>query len=166
MDAIFKRRSIRKYKPIKISEDMIENLLRAGMCAPSAVNQKPWEFIVIEDRETLHTLADKHPYGKMLHNSPLCICVCAKMDLGDFKHFWPQDCSAATENILIEAQHLGLGAVWMGVYPVEDLIMLAKETLKLPENIMPFSFISIGYPDEEKRYHDRYDKEKVHYNKW
>ncbi|CAM2760450.1 nitroreductase family protein [Hathewaya histolytica] len=166
MEAIFRRRSIRKYKPIKISEDMLENLLRAGMSAPSAVNQKPWHFIVIEDRTKLDEIATTHPYAKMLYEAPLAICVCANMNLGDFKHYWPQDCSAATENILIEAEHLGLGAVWLGVYPVEDLMEGAKKVLNLPDDIVPFCFISIGYPNEEKKHYDRFDKERIHYNNW
>ncbi|MGO5065954.1 nitroreductase family protein [Clostridium sp. LCP25S3_F8] len=166
MNAILKRRSIRKYKDKKISDDIVEGLLRAGMAAPSAVNEQPWQFIVLRDKEIMKKITKVHEYSKMLLEADVAIVVCGDKSKELIDDFWVQDCSAATENILIEAEDRGLGAVWLGVYPIKERIEGIKEILNLPECITPLSVIPIGYPNEDKKPIDRFDKERVHYDKW
>lgn len=166
MKEIFERRSIRKYTSSPVSNSDIENLLRAAMSAPSAGNQQPWEFILIKDKNMLTDITKVHPYSQMLKEAALAIVICADLDKEKHDGCWVQDCSAATENILIEAQHLGLGSVWIGVYPKEDLVKGLKELLNLPVRIVPLSIVSLGYPAENKEPSNRYDKLRIHINKW
>lgn len=166
MKEIFERRSIRKYTSSPVSNSDIENLLRAAMAAPSAGNQQPWEFILIKDKNMLTDITKVHPYSQMLKEAALAIVICADLDKEKHDGCWVQDCSAATENILIEAQHLGLGSVWIGVYPKEDLVKGLKELLNLPVRIVPLSIVSLGYPAENKEPSNRYDKLRIHINKW
>ena len=166
MKEIFERRSIRKYTKKDIASNSIEKLLRAAMAAPSAGNQQPWEFVIIKDKNMLIDITKIHPHSQMLINASLAITVCADLSKEKYGSYWIQDCSAATENILIEAQYLGLGAVWLGVYPFEDRVEGIKKLLNLPTRIVPFSIVSLGYPDEKKDSVDRYDELKIHINKW
>ncbi|MDZ7838398.1 MAG: nitroreductase family protein [Actinomycetota bacterium] len=145
---------------------MLEKLLRAAMAAPTANNQQDWEFVIIDDRKLLDSVPDFHPYSQMLKQAPAAIAVCADTSQEYHEGYWAQDCSAATQNILLEAQHLGLGACWLGIYPRQERVDGLKKLLQLPENIMPLSLIAIGYPAEEKSPVDRFDKSKIHINKW
>jgi nitroreductase len=166
MKELFERRSIRKYTDSIIPDKDIEKLLRAAMAAPSAGNQQPWEFVVIKDKKLLMDITEIHPYSAMLNEASVAIAVCADMDKETHKGYWVQDCAAATENILIEAQYLGLGAVWLGIYPREERVKGLKKILKLPDNIMPLSVVSLGYPAENKDPSNRYDTTRIHINKW
>ena len=166
MKEIFERRSIRKYSKLPIPDSDIENLLRAAMAAPSAGNQQPWEFILIKDKKILGDITKVHHYSQMLKEAQLAIVVCADLDKEKHGGYWVQDCSAATENILIEAQHLGIGSVWLGVYPREDRVKGIKELLNLPLRVIPLSIISLGYPAEKKEPSNRYDNLRIHINKW
>jgi nitroreductase len=166
LEAIFTRRSIRVYTDQPIPADIIEKLLRAAMQAPSAGNQQAWQFMVVTGRPQLNALADVLPYGKMLTTAPLGIIVCGDLDYEKSKGYWVQDCSAATQNILLAAHALGLGAVWLGVYPREQRVLDVRTTLGIPENVIPLCAIAIGYPGEEKPRADRYDPARVHHNKW
>lgn len=166
MNAIFNRRSIRKYTDKKISDELIEQILRAAMAAPSAGNEQPWHFIIIDDRDVLNEIPKFHPYAQMLREASCAIVVCGDLDLERYKGYWVQDCSAAMENMLIMAQDLGLGAVWLGVYPMEDRVKALKELLDLPESVMPLSIMSIGYPAETKEPVDRFDPSRIHKNRW
>lgn len=166
MDAILKRKSIRKYKDIKISDEIVEELLRAGMAAPSAGNEQPWEFIVLRNKDIMKKITEIHPYSKMLLNADVAIVVCGDEVKQVFEGYWVQDCSAATENILIKAEDKGLGAVWLGVYPLEDRVNKLKEILNLPESVIPLSIIPVGYPNEDKQAVDRFNKERIHYDRW
>jgi nitroreductase len=161
---ILSRRSIRKYKSDPVKPEDIKTLLEAAMAAPSASNRKPWHFIVLTDREKIDKLADAHPYAKMLYQAPLCIAVLGDKNIT--KRFWVQDCSAATENLLLAATALGLGTVWLGVYPREERVQSVREVLKLPEHIIPLNLISIGYPAEMKEPRTQYDDEKIHREEW
>ena len=161
---IFARRSIRKYTDKPVSEEAIETLLKAAMAAPSASNRKPWQFIVVTKRETLDSLAEAHRHGKMLFQAPLCIAVCG--DLTEMERYWVQDCSAATENILLAATALGLGAVWLGVYPRDERIEAVHPILALPDHITPLNLVSIGHPAEEKPSRTQYDETRVHWERW
>jgi len=163
---IFERRSIRRYLRSPIPDDDIEKLLKAAMAAPSAGNQQPWEFIIIKDKKMMAGITRFHPFSQMLKEAPLAIVVCADLDKEKHSGYWVQDCSAATENILIEAQHLGFGAVWLGVYPVEDRVDGLKRLLGLPVRVIPLSIVSLGYPAEKKEPSNRYDRSRVHLNKW
>lgn len=166
MNAIFKRRSIRKYTEIKVSEELIEQILRAGMAAPSAGNERPWHFVVIDDKDVLNQIPKFHPYSNMLKEASCAIVVCGDTALQRFDGYWVQDCSAATQNMLIMATELGLGSVWLGVYPNKERVKPLKQLLNLPESVIPLSIISIGYPAEEKKPNDSFDKTRVHKNRW
>lgn len=164
LDTIFARRSIRKYTQELVEEKKIDMLLKAAMAAPSASNRKPWQFVVVTERETLDALAEAHPYGKMLFDAPLCISVCG--DLTEMEQYWVQDCSAATESLLLAATALGLGAVWLGVYPRDQRVAAVRTTLALPDHITPLNLISIGHPAEEKEPRTQYDESRVHWERW
>lgn len=166
MKEIFERRSIRKYTCKPVSDKNIEELLKAAMASPSAGNQQPWEFIVIKDKKILNEITKFHPYSKCLSEAPLAIAVCADLKKETHKGYWVQDCAAATENILIEAQYLGLGAVWLGIYPREDRVKGLKKILNLPEEVIPLSLVSIGHPAEKKESSNRYKESRIHINKW
>lgn len=166
MEAILNRKSVRKYKDIKVSDEIVEELLKAGMAAPSAGNEQPWEFIVLRDKEIMKKITELHPYSKMLLNTDVAIVVCGDEAKEVFKGYWVQDCSAATENILIAVEAKGLGAVWLGVYPLADRVEAIKELLKLPGTVIPLSIIPVGYPDEDRKPSDRFNKTRIHYDRW
>ena len=170
MSIIFKRTSVRKYKTDSVSKENIELLLKAGMAAPSAMNTQPWEFVVIQDRVILDKITEIHPYSHMLKQAPLAIMICADFEKGlpelKPKKFWIQDCSAVTQNIMLQATELNLGSVWLGVYPKEEICKPLSEIFKLPSNIIPFSIIAIGHPEGEVYPKDKFDPNKIHYEKW
>ena len=164
IQTIFARRSIRKYTGQPVSEESIQTLLEAAMAAPSASNRKPWQFVVVTERETLDALAESHPHGKMLFEAPLSVSVCG--DLTEVERHWVQDCSAATENLLLAATALGLGAVWLGIYPKDDRVEAVRQILELPEHITPLNLISVGHPAEEKEARTQFDQTRVHRERW
>ena len=166
MNAIFKRRSIRKYTSKPVTEEQIEKILRAGMAAPSAGNQQPWHFIVIDDKKLLSEIPKFHPYSSMLNEASCAIVVCGDITLQKYEGYWVQDCSAATQNMLLMATELGLGSVWLGVYPREERVVAVKKLLGIPESVIPLCIISIGYPAEKKGLNDRYNESRIHRNKW
>ncbi|HBQ63624.1 MAG TPA: nitroreductase family protein [Clostridiales bacterium] len=168
MDEIFKRRSVRSFTSEPVGPEKTQQLLRAAMQAPSACNTQAWEFIAVTDRSMLDRIAESHPYAKMCREATLAIIVlaCPDMQSGISDGFFPQDCAAVTENILLEAVSLGLGAVWCGVYPKERLISLMRELMGIPEDRIPFNIIAVGYPRTEPKVVDRYDPAKVHYDRY
>lgn len=166
MNMIFERTSIRKYTDEKISPDQVEMLMKAGMAAPSARNYQPWEFIVVQNRDILNEIMEIHPYSQMMKEAPLAIIVCADTNKSTENNYWMQDCSAATQNILLQAAELGLGSVWLGVYPKDFVCRPLSELFNLPDNIMPFSIAVIGHPAEEVKPKDKFDTTKIHYDKW
>ena len=166
LHTILSRRSTRKFKDTRISDTDIEDLLKAAMAAPSAGNSQCWEFFVINKREILNEIPKIHPYAQMTMESPIAILVCADITREKYKGRWMLDCSAASENILLAAHTKGLGAVWVGIYPEENRMNGMTELLNLPENIKPVSLIPIGYPDESKSPSNRFDKNKIHFNKF
>ena len=169
IQALMTRRSIRKYQSKPIADDTIETLLRAAMAAPSAVNSQDWEFIVVRDRSTMDAVAEKlGGSGNMLHEAAAAVIVCGNLDHAFEKlpDYWVEDCAAATENLLLAAHALGLGAVWLGTYPQPVKTAGITQLFSLPKQIIPFSVISLGYPAEEKEAVDRYCAEKVHFEKW
>jgi len=164
VQTILARRSIRRYTDEPVSEGDIKTLLEAAMAAPSASNRKPWYFVVLTKRETLDRLAEIHPHGKMLFEAPLCIAVCGGPT--ESERFWVQDCSAAAENLLLAVTALGLGAVWLGVYPREERVAAVRKVLGIPEALAPLNLISIGHPAEEKKPRTQYDDARVHREQW
>lgn len=166
MTAILSRRSIRRYTKEPVPDEVIKELLEAAMSAPSAGNEQPWHFVVITDRKILDEIPKIHPYAQMLREAPVAILVCGDKKLQKYEGYWVQDCSAATENILIAVQAKGLGGVWLGVYPVEDRVSGIRRLLGIPEDVTPFSLISIGYPAEQKPPANRYNAERVHKDRW
>ena len=166
IEAILTRRSVRNYTKKPISEKDVKDLLEAAMSAPSAGNEQPWHFIIIDDPNILSKVPTFHNHAQMLKNASVAILVCCDMNLDDHKGMWIQDCSAATENILIAVRAKDLGAVWLGIYPREVRIKGMIDLLKLPKNIMPFSLISIGHPAEDQGRADRYKESRIHYNIW
>lgn len=166
MDAILLRRSIRRYTNEPVSEEHVKKLLEYAMAAPSAHNQQPWQFIVVNDRQTLDKIPNFHPYSQMLKEAPLAIVVCGDTQRMKAEDFWPQDCAAATENILVGATSLGLGTCWCGVYPKQFLISAVRDLLNIPSHIIPFCIIAVGHPAEQKRPSGRFDPSRIHHNRW
>ncbi len=164
IDTIYSRRSIRRYTEEPVSEEQIKTLLEAAMAAPSASNRKPWHFVVVTERETLDRLAEAHKYAKMLHEAPVCISVCGDQSVSE--RFWVQDCSAATENLLLAATALGLGAVWCGVYPSQERVEAIGKILGIEAPVVPLNIIAVGHPAEEKEPRTQYDEGRVHIEKW
>lgn len=166
MKNIIKRRSIRKYTDEKISEESMNTLLQAAMYAPSAGNQQPWEFIVVRDKDTHLAITEFHQYASMLKYADAAILVCARSKELRFPDLWVQDCSAATQNILLAAESMGIGGVWLGCYPEPERLKKLQELFNLPEDIIPFSIVSLGYPVDEKPVPERFDPQRVHQEKW
>ena len=162
----FRRTSIRSYLPQPVSEEAIRTLLQAGMAAHSAGDQRPWHFVVIQDQDVRNRIAEIDPFAHMVPQSPTAILVCGDPTLQKHAGFWVQDCAAATENILIEAHLLGLGTVWLGVYPAEGRVQSLRRLLGLPENVIPFALVPVGYPAEHREPAHRYDNSRVHRGCW
>ena len=166
MKAILGRRSIRKFTGEKIPEEAITRFLEAAMAAPSACNQQPWHFVVVEDKKSFDKIMEIQPYTKMLEKASHAIVVCADPELQTCPGFWVQDITAATENLLLAVHALGYGATWCGIYPNDNPVWGIRELLDLPKHIMPLNVIAIGVPDEEKPPNNRYNPERVHHEKW
>ena len=168
LTAIYTRRSVREYAPGKVEDAEIDKLLRAGMAAPSAGNSRPWHFLVIDDPALLAKIPAVHPYAQMAAKAALAIMVCAEPARERFSGYWPQDCAAATQNILLAANALGLGAVWCGIHPANDDASL-RELFSIPENIEALSLIVVGRRGADaKGLKDpgRYDADRVHRNQF
>ena len=163
---IMTRTSIRKYTNEPVSKADIETMLRASMAAPTAVNKQPWHFVAATDKAKLAELAGRR--GR-IKQAGVAIVVCGNLDKalqGPAQAFWIQDCSAATENILLAANALGLGAVWTGCYPIEDRVAEVSKVLKLPETIVPLCVIAIGHPAEQPTPKDKWKPENISYNEF
>jgi nitroreductase len=166
LDAILSRRSIRQYAAEPVPEETVRTLLEAAMSAPSAGNQRPWQFVVITDRRTLEAVPRIHPYARMATEAAVAVVVCGDTRLEKHKGFWVQDCSAAIQNILIAARALGLGAVWCGIYPREERVAGFRKLLSLPPEVIPLALVPVGWPAEEKPPAGRFDERRVHYGRW
>ena len=169
MKEILERTSVRSFSDKLIDKLIVEKLLKSAMAAPSAMNSQPWEFIVIDKREILNDLATKLPYASMAKQAPLGIIVVGNMKRalsGINQDYWIQDCAAATENMLIAVEELGLGAVWTGICPGKDKMKVISDKFSLPEHIKPFNLVLIGYPASKPRIKDKYKEEYIHINNW
>ena len=167
LDPIFQRRSIRVYTEQPVEPEKLDLLLKAAMAAPSAMNCKPWEFVVITDPEKLALFRKRLIFGN--RNAPAAILVCGNPSLSvnpAARLFWVQDCSLAGENILIAASGLGLGTVWVGVHPVAEFVRVVRDITGLPKHVMPLGLIYVGYPAEGKPARTQYDQKRVHWQKY
>ncbi len=168
LENIHSRKSVRHFVEGKtISKEDLDALVRAGMAAPSAVNLQPWHFVVLDSREALDSLQSGLPYAKMLTQASAAIIVCgdSTIQAGNMQ-FWEFDCSLASQNILLAAEAMDLGAVFTAVHPDAQRIAFVKEKLQLPDHIIPLNVIPIGYPTGQDKPKDKYKQERVHYNKW
>jgi nitroreductase len=164
--AIFTRQSIRQFTEESIGDQLCTKLLQAAMQAPSAHNTQPWQFVVIDDREIMRKISCFHPFASMLTHSPLAITVCGDRNIEKSVEYLALNCAAATQNILLAAHGLELGAVWLGIYPRTERMSELSKLLKLPQSIIPISLIAIGHPAEKKTAENRYNKNKIHRNSW
>lgn len=164
---ILQRKSVRAYTDRAVSHEQLDTLIRAAMAAPTGRDMRPWHFIVLEGRHQLSPLAEQLPYAKMLAEAQAAVVVCGDMSVtdkeGNPSHNWTFDCSAATENLLLQAEAMGLGAVWTGVYPYDERIEAVKQALHLPDHLIPLNVIPIGYPKGDPQPKDKYDPAKVEY---
>ncbi len=165
---IFGRRSVRVYSPGDVPAETVTRLLEAAMAAPSAMTKDPWRFVTVREPRTLAALAAALPGGKMLGTAALAIAVCGDLDaaLDRQLSYLLQDCSAATENLLLAAHALGLGACWVGVHPAEDAVRQVRQLLDLPTPIIPMAVVAVGRPGEQPEARTRYRAECVHAEKW
>lgn len=162
MNTIFQRTSIRNYEDRPVEKEKVEQLLRAAMAAPSAGNQQPWEFYVVTDKEKIEKLAESSPYAGCAKRAPILIVSCFKTEDILFPEYAQIDLSACTQNILLEAVELGLGAVWLGIAPIPERMEVVKELLDLPQNLEAFAIIPCGYPAEEKVQQNRFEQSRIH----
>ncbi len=174
LDAVMNRRSVRKYQDKKVPEDVVKKLLQAAMAGPSAVNARPWQFIVVDDRETLDKMADANGRAaQLLKSAPLAILLCGDLDKAfeKAKDYWIVDLGIASQNMVIAAEELGLGSVDLGTWPQEEKLAGQKAIFGLPDNVVPFLIIAFGYPEEgferaPRADRPEFDESSVHYNKW
>ena len=168
LDNIATRASVRQFTDQPVEASVMEQILRAGMAAPSAVNKQPWAFVVITEPEQLAALNEVHPYAN-LKTATAAVIVCGDMDKaleGRAREYWVQDCSAVTENILLAAHALGLGAVWCGVYPSTERVAAVSEVLGLPGSIVPLNIVTMGYPAADVQPKDKWNPDNIHYQRW
>lgn len=166
LEAIMSRRSVRQFLPEPVSEELLEKILKAAMRAPSANNQQPWWYLVVRDRSRLEAITKFHPYAQMCRQAPLVVFVCGDPNLEKSPGYWIQDCSAATENLLLAAHALGLGAVWCGMYPREERVTKARELFGIPDHVIPLALVVMGYPAKKIDAQDTYKKERVFLDRW
>lgn len=169
IENIFSRKSVRSFTDKKVSDSDLEQLVKVGMAAPTAGNKQPWHFVVVTDRAVLDEFASNLQYAKMLKEAPAAIVVCGdttKTFEGIEEEYWIQDCSAASENILLAVEAMKLGAVWTAFHPMPDRIALARKMLQLPEHIKPLNIIAIGYPKGDTPVKDKWNPEALHWQKW
>ena len=166
-DAILTRRSIRQYRNDPVPEEILKKIIKAGLYAPSAMNLQPWDFMIFNTAETITRCVAAVQHGEtILKQSPAAILICGDQKIEQNIDYIVQNCSAATQNILLQIHEMGLGACWIAVYPLQDVISKLRESFEIPESIIPVSLVAVGYPAEEKTAEDRYKGQKIHINRW
>lgn len=166
LEAIRTRRSIRKFTSVAVPEELVTKLLEAAMYAPSARDTQPWHFILVTLKDLLHKIPRAHPHANMVYEAPLAIIVCGDTYIESIPEYLAVNCSAATQNLLLAAHDLGLGGVWLGLYPRKERMEPLVKIFELPENILPVSMLAIGYPNETPETPDRFKKSRIHFNRW
>ena len=166
LDNIFSRKSVRSYTQEPVTPEQVETLLKAAMAAPSGMNLQPWRFVVVTAQATKDKLAVG--FNRMIAKAPVVIVVCGKTTgkMGGENKNWTADCAAATENLLLAAESLGLGAVWTACYPYEDRMNPAIEALGLPKDVKPYCIVPVGHPAGNDKPKDKWKPENIHYEKW
>lgn len=168
LNNIATRASVRQFTDQPIDKTTLETIVRAGMAAPSAVNKQPWAFVVVTEREALDSLQSVHPHAN-LKTATAAIIVCGDTEKalqGAAREYWIQDCSAATQNILLAAHALGIGAVWCGVHPIPERVSEVSRVIGLPETVIPLNIITMGYPAAQPQPKDKWKPENIHYQRW
>ena len=169
IENLMTRVSVREFTGEKISAEQIDTLLRAAMAAPSALNKQPWAFVVVTDEKIIAQLGESLPYSRC-SNHPACAFIpcgdLSKTIEGDLAAFWINDVSAATENLLLAAHAMGLGAVWTALHPDMNRVTMVQQLLGLPEHIIPLCVVPVGVPAEQPAVKDKYNPENIHYNGW
>ncbi len=176
LDNIFARKSVRTYTEEAVSDAQVETLLRAAMAAPTGINLQPWRFVVVTDQAVKEALAGRN---RMILSAPVVIVVCGDTvwnhrpfnepdgeEISEPNRNWTADCAAATENLLLAAEAMGLGAVWTACYPYEERMSVTIETLGLPENVLPYCIVPVGHPGGDEQPKDKWKPENIHYNRW
>ncbi|MBO5167079.1 MAG: nitroreductase family protein [Lachnospiraceae bacterium] len=166
MNAIFHRVSIRKYQEKPVEQEKIITMLKAAMAAPSACNQQPWEYYVVTNKEKIEELSRTSPYASCAKDAPLVFVACARKEEGIIAPSYIEiDMSASVENLLLEADALNLGAVWLGIAPEQERMEAVRKVIDLPEKLYAFALLPCGYPAEERPQENRYEESRVHYLK-
>ena len=169
IDDILTRTSVRSYSGEPVDSAQIDTLLRAAMAAPTAVDKQPWRFVVINDKSILKTISEKFGSMKMAENASVAVVMCGDMEAAlpdEAREFWVQDVSAASENLLLAAHAMGLGAVWCGIYPLPDRVEEFSEMLRLPQSVIPMACICVGYPSGTPAPKDKWNPANIHYKCW
>lgn len=149
-----------------VPDEIVEQVLRAGMSAPTSGNQRPWQFVVVRNREKMENLIEAYPYAKMLRDVPVAVMVCFDKDREKWAERWQMDCANATLNMLLSIHGLGYGGLWLEVYPIQERVKMIQDFFDMPETVIPLAIVPIGHPDEEKSSEDRYEESLVHYDTW
>lgn len=165
-NGLLSRRSIRHFTGDPVTAGQVDQLVRAAMYAPSARNTQPWHFVVVDDKDRLIQFSEFHPYAKMLPQADKAILVCGDTALENTPGYWMVDCANATQNVLLAAHGLGLGAVWLGIYPRKKRMEATTQLFHLPETIRPLALVALGVPAHKPERPERYRPERIHYNKW
>lgn len=166
MKAIMERRSVRSFTEQQVTDEQVEQILRAGMNAPSAGNAQPWEFIIIRNKETLTQIAAINQYAAFAPSASVGILACGNLDLEKFQGYWVQDVSAAVENMLLAVHGMGLGAVWTGIYPMQDRVIAFQRLVHAPDNVIPLGLIVVGFAHEYPQPVSRFKPERIHNENW
>lgn len=169
IDCIMTRTSVRSYTEEQVNDSIVNKILRAGMAAPTAANQQPWHFVVVNEQNLKDSITAAFEYTKMVESCSFAVVVCGDMDnlfKGDIPDggFWVEDCSAASENMLLAAHALGVGGVWCGIYPLKDREQRLRAILNLPANLTPLNVMAFGYPEQPVTPKDKWVPAKIHYN--
>lgn len=166
MKEIFERRSVRQYEDRPVPPELTERLLRAAMAAPTARDAREWAFVAVTDPVLREKLGRVHLYAGPAGRAPLVIVPVGDLREKPVDDYWQQDLAACTQNLLLEAQHLGLGAVWMGIAPGEDRMAAVADILGLPVRVLPFALIAVGWPAEQREPRDNWTPDAVHHDRW
>ncbi len=168
LTVIHSRKSVRQFTEQEVSRDKLEILVRAGMAAPTAMNKQPWAFVAIDSREVLDLLSEELGNNPILKRAPAAIVVCGDLNkaVPSVPDYWVQDCSAATQNILLAVEGIGLGAVWIGIFPRDERVEAVRKVTKLPEHLIPLNVIAIGYPTGAEQPKDKWKPENMFWNVW
>jgi nitroreductase len=166
LDSSLTHKSVEKNTEKGVPKDMLQSLLKAAMSAHSADDERPWHFIVIKDQSVLEQISKIQKLAYMVAQAPAAIIVCGDKTLQKHRGFWIQDCAAATQNLLIDANKLKINATWEGIYPIEGRIQQYSKLLKTPEYVIPFSLVVLGFAVEYRVSGNKFDKKRIHYDRW